>query len=58
MKKLLLAALIAATSTAALADASVVMKVKGKMNHASCTPETEQRWLNRLRHHCAGPAVT
>lgn len=39
MKKLLLAALIAATSTAALADASVVMKVKGKMNHASCTPE-------------------
>ena len=38
MKKLLLA-LIAATSTAALADASVVMKVKGKMNHASCTPE-------------------
>jgi len=39
MKKLLLAALIAATSMAALADASVVMKVKGKMNHASCTPE-------------------
>lgn len=39
MKRLLLAALIAATSTAALADASVVMKVKGKMNHASCTPE-------------------
>ncbi|HDS6850530.1 TPA: DUF1120 domain-containing protein [Enterobacter cancerogenus] len=39
MKKLLLATLIAATSTAALADASVVMKVKGKMNHASCTPE-------------------
>ncbi|EFC57787.1 DUF1120 domain-containing protein [Enterobacter cancerogenus] len=39
MKKLLLAALITATSTAALADASVVMKVKGKMNHASCTPE-------------------
>lgn len=38
MKKLLLAALITATSTAALADASVVMKVKGKMNHASCTP--------------------
>ncbi|MEI9483034.1 DUF1120 domain-containing protein [Enterobacter cancerogenus] len=39
MKKLLLATLIAATSTAALADASIVMKVKGKMNHASCTPE-------------------
>jgi len=38
MKKLLLATLIAATSTAAMAD-SVVMKVKGKMNHASCTPE-------------------
>ncbi|MFH7927156.1 DUF1120 domain-containing protein [Enterobacter roggenkampii] len=39
MKKVLLATLIAMTSTAALADGSIVMKVQGKMNHASCTPE-------------------
>lgn len=39
MKKVLLATLIAMTSTAALADGSVVMKVQGKMNNASCTPE-------------------
>ncbi|MCL6721992.1 DUF1120 domain-containing protein [Klebsiella sp. T2.Ur] len=39
MKKLLLATLIAVASHAALADSTVVMKVKGKMNNASCTPE-------------------
>lgn len=39
MKKLLLATLIAAASHSALADSTVVMKVKGKMNNASCTPE-------------------
>ncbi|MGZ9750249.1 hypothetical protein [Enterobacter kobei] len=39
MKKLLLATLIAMTSSAAFAEGSIVMKVQGKMNHASCTPE-------------------
>jgi Protein of unknown function (DUF1120). len=37
MKKIALAMIVALTSSAALAD-SVVMKVKGKMNNASCTP--------------------
>ncbi|EPF0315808.1 DUF1120 domain-containing protein [Enterobacter chuandaensis] len=39
MKKMLLATLIAMASSAALADSSVVMKVQGKMNNASCTPQ-------------------
>jgi type 1 fimbria pilin len=39
MKKVLLATLIALASNAALADGSIVMKVQGKMNNASCTPE-------------------
>ncbi|MCM7772628.1 DUF1120 domain-containing protein [Enterobacter asburiae] len=39
MKKVLLATIIAMASSAALADSSVVMKVQGKMNNASCTPE-------------------
>ena len=38
MKKVLLAVLIAAATSSAMAD-SVVMKVQGKMNNSSCTPE-------------------
>lgn len=39
MKKVILAAAIAVATSAACADSSVVMKVQGKMNNASCTPE-------------------